>query len=1037
MECPKGHLNSPDIRICIGCGYIFPLSPNTLIGELQVIEHAFELPGRNIYWAKDSKLHTWLLSEAKEIYNPNYRQRLYELQRAFAMVLGEPPVDYWHEENAISRLIYTLHYAKPLHGAMPLETWLRQQGLANPEQLQSWLSQLFNWCHALLNSELIAPGLTSWNVWVKADNQLWFSEWEYLDHLKGPVGFHPISYDGYASPVQLSQGLLHPKTFWYSVWCLCFQLASGKSPALWSPQPPTPDTYRYLWHRDFYSWMNRFRNALVGEEENSWVNFKEFQPPRHTFKTESVWQSARDANQLFWQGMKHFNNQNWAEAGEHLQAAIEGNLQEPQHYRFLGKVFMGIKDIDSAMGCYEKALHISPLAVFYFEIGQCLMNILETKPALTFLKQAVNTFPQYWQAWTALGEAFQQLDQMDRAAESYLQAIKTNPKYPYPYRGLHAIYNKLGMKEQAKKYLKIYEEFDLGEPFFQIHYSEDPRRTHNYEIKCADGHPNKLTVSNCQVCNRSLYLLPNESIHEYIVDEILVPGRYHKEIHSLSSQVALVHLQQSPEHRLILKESFLVGQMTLRAQAEKHALSKAKHPGIPKIHDSFEENSHFYLITDFIEGISAKKYVSLYGSLSEELVRQIFAQILSIIELLQSQEPSIIHADIKPDNIFVNNDMTQFSLLDFNAACEFAGNDTRSLGCTPIYSPPEQEMFAMVNCSSDIYALGVSCINLLTGLPPLLFYDSVSKQFKDWDVYCNASTSFKTLINDMTVYRADLRPYPNIKSLLPVWRQVQKIPPLPQSPAKQEITRLMQQLVKVRERDQMTILMQQLNPLLKHYVILRLSAFRYFRMELLEEAEATAKTLLALKPTLISGYFTLAEIYLQQQHIDKACKVMETALSYCDDDYGIYHTLGRIYHQQKRIKRTLAAYKKVEELNPTLYQAQLEAAYILYENDGWREAAEKCLRILRMKPQLFEAHQLLGMAYGRMRDYFDACKHLREALALEPQNFEVQFNLGVTLFQMKEYNEAGTYFENCLQQQPNHPESQTYLLRCQEALDTE
>lgn len=191
---------------------------------------------------------------------------------------------------------------------------------------------------------------------------------------------------------------------------------------------------------------------------------------------------------------------------------------------------------------------------------------------------------------------------------------------------------------------------------------------------------------------------------------------------------------------------------------------------------------------------------------------------------------------------------------------------------------------------------------------------------------------------------------------------------------------------------------------------MRLVTFRYFRLELLKEAETVAKSLNTLKPELIAAHFILAEIYLKQQKTDQSRHIMEKSLSYCDDYYGTYHILGKIYHKQREFRLALAAYRKAEQLNPTLYQAQLEMAYVLYEQGGWREATEKCLKILRIKPQLAEAHQLLGMAYGCMGDHLDAHRHLSEALALRPNDPDLLFNLGVTLFKMDEYSQASQYF---------------------------
>lgn len=101
---------------------------------------------------------------------------------------------------------------------------------------------------------------------------------------------------------------------------------------------------------------------------------------------------------------------------------------------------------------------------------------------------------------------------------------------------------------------------------------------------------------------------------------------------------------------------------------------------------------------------------------------------------------------------------------------------------------------------------------MLTGLPPMLFYDLVSKQFIDWDVYCQVSAPFKALIEQMTVHDASLRPFANVSALKTVWQEVKNTLPHFPHPIIQQTSRLMQQLERSQTRYDIVQLMGQLNP---------------------------------------------------------------------------------------------------------------------------------------------------------------------------------------------------------------------------------
>jgi serine/threonine protein kinase, bacterial len=144
---------------------------------------------------------------------------------------------------------------------------------------------------------------------------------------------------------------------------------------------------------------------------------------------------------------------------------------------------------------------------------------------------------------------------------------------------------------------------------------------------------------------------------------------------------------------------------------------------IPSLSAYFEEKGLFYLVQEYIEGETLADLVEKQGILNEVTVKNIVVETLTILEFVQSQ--GIIHRDIKPDNIIIRQRDNKAILIDFGAVRETmatqmtpSGHSTASIIIgTPGFMPPEQTAGRPV-FSSDLYALGLTAIYLLTGKMP-------------------------------------------------------------------------------------------------------------------------------------------------------------------------------------------------------------------------------------------------------------------------------------------------------------------------------
>ncbi len=156
-------------------------------------------------------------------------------------------------------------------------------------------------------------------------------------------------------------------------------------------------------------------------------------------------------------------------------------------------------------------------------------------------------------------------------------------------------------------------------------------------------------------------------------------------------------------------------------EQEARFLVRLNHPNLPKVTDAFVDGDRFYLVMDFVEGVTLDNRLRTHngGTMDAETVVDWAIEIADVLGYLHTQDPPIIFRDLKPSNVMVQPD-GHIKLIDFGIARRFqpgASHDTALLGSVG-YSPPEQFGRHQTDTRSDIYALGATMHHLLTGLDP-------------------------------------------------------------------------------------------------------------------------------------------------------------------------------------------------------------------------------------------------------------------------------------------------------------------------------
>jgi len=165
-------------------------------------------------------------------------------------------------------------------------------------------------------------------------------------------------------------------------------------------------------------------------------------------------------------------------------------------------------------------------------------------------------------------------------------------------------------------------------------------------------------------------------------------------------------------------------EMLARFDGEWQLLRTLNHPRIPKMLDAFRVEECGYYVMEFIERKSLDQALRGYKTTArrfpEELLLQYSLQILDVLEYLHGLPKSLLHRDVKPQNIIVREEDGELFLVDFGLAREGGSATTKTLVGTLGYAPLEQ-VKGHPEPRSDLYALGATMWHMLVGEQPAPF----------------------------------------------------------------------------------------------------------------------------------------------------------------------------------------------------------------------------------------------------------------------------------------------------------------------------
>ena len=183
-------------------------------------------------------------------------------------------------------------------------------------------------------------------------------------------------------------------------------------------------------------------------------------------------------------------------------------------------------------------------------------------------------------------------------------------------------------------------------------------------------------------------------------------------------------------------------------------LKEIRHENIPIIYDTEETEEYYYIIEEYIEGISLYEFVKGQESLTEDMALKFGIQLTNLITFLHSKKPNpILFLDLQPKNIIVANE--KIYLIDFGCSMKEGLQERNIFFGTPGYAAPEQYSGDNISFETDIYGIGALLFFMITGKNlrdgiAIINSKNISQKFKQiifWCVANNKRYRFKNTQN--------------------------------------------------------------------------------------------------------------------------------------------------------------------------------------------------------------------------------------------------------------------------------------------------
>jgi serine/threonine protein kinase len=481
---------------------------------------------------------------------------------------------------------------------------------------------------------------------------------------------------------------------------------------------------------------------------------------------------------------------------------------------------------------------------------------------------------------------------------------------------------------------------------------------------------------------------------------------------------------------------------------EAQMLANLNHPNLPRVYDYFGDAGRWYLVMDFIEGETLEEYLNKANGerLPVKEVLNIGLQLCAVLDYLHNCHPSIIFRDLKPANV-MRTSSGHLYLIDFGIARHFkAGQtkDTLALG-SPGYAAPEQYGKAQTTPITDIYSLGATLHQLLSGKDPT----EVPFQFAPLQPSGQLPPDLNTLIMRMVETQVSNRP----RSITFVKEELYRIATAKTKEqclqegkihykahhyedalsACEEALRLdSHYAVAYKEKGDALHRLNRYQEALEAYqwalriepyyvIVYSNKALTLCSLNRYQEALAACELALRLDPNCPHAHRNRGLALYRLNRYQEALSAHELAIQQDAEDLDAYtgviaalKRLNRHLETHLTLEQLLAVCERILQLDPDAAEAYLFKSSALFELERDEEAISASSQALRLDPYCAEAYNIQGSALGGLHHNQEALAAYEQALRLNPYNRTFLVNKGFALYELGRYEEALALCEQAL-----------------------
>ena len=445
------------------------------------------------------------------------------------------------------------------------------------------------------------------------------------------------------------------------------------------------------------------------------------------------------------------------------------------------------------------------------------------------------------------------------------------------------------------------------------------------------------------------------------------------------------------------------------------------HPQIPRLLAHFKGNEEFYLVQEYIEGKDLSQSEIVSGERwSEPRVRQFLIEVLEILDFVHQN--NVIHRDIKPSNLMRRASDGKIFLIDFGAVKEITnmtltegrGNVLTVAIGTPGYMSSEQTM-GSPRFNSDIYALGITAIQALTGIHPDRIprdRDTMEINWRDLAPKCSGKLAY---VLDKMVRNDFLQRYRNVRE------------------ATEDLQNFHKSSRLVNKSGDFTAIDNSRPGKVKTSGLKRLLLFVVLPLSigLLFLTPRIWRSLQALK------YYNEGNSLIEAGDYEEAISAFDRALSSRNDFAQAWSNKGFAQGKLNRHFEKFSSCQRATEVAPDFAEAWNCRGLARFESQQYEKALEEYNKAIAIEPEFYRGWFNKGQVLLKLGRPQEAEYATRRVLEIKPDYFLAWTQLCQTLYELEQYQDAKSHCEQSRNINGEYPPTLTLLEKVTQKLNTD